>query len=134
MEPALSLSGLDLVCVWVVLAELLGSARRSDTDLAPSGSPTETWLDFASSISARTLFFLGLELVGDTGGDWVETRGVEVEEDAVAALIWSESFCFFFLVDEDEAELSDNDCEEDDGFPLCDRAAGVNDGGGAGDS
>lgn len=135
MESALSLSGLDLVSVWVVVLELPGSARRSETDLAPSGSPTETWLDFASSISARTLFFLGLELVGDTDGDWVETRGVEVEEDAVAALIWSDSFCFFFLVDEDEddAEVSDNDCEEDDGFPLCDCAAGVNDRGGAGD-
>lgn len=131
MESAFSLSGLDLVSVWVVLLELPGSARRSETDPAPSGSPTETWLDFASSVSTRTVFFLGLEPVGDTGGDWVETRGVEVEEDAVAALIWSDSFCFFFLVDEDE---DDNDWEEDDGFPLCDCAAGVNDRGGAGDS
>lgn len=59
---------------------------------------------------------------------------MEVEEDAMAALIWSDSFCFFFLVDEDDAELSDNDCEEDDGFPLCDCAAGVNDRSGAGDT
>lgn len=42
MESALSLSGLDLVSVWVVVLELPGSARRSETDLAPSGSPTET--------------------------------------------------------------------------------------------
>lgn len=42
MESALSLSGLDLVSVWVVVLELPGSARHSETNLAPSGSPTET--------------------------------------------------------------------------------------------
>lgn len=80
-----------------------------------------------------SLFFLGLELLGAAGGDWVEVRGAEeevtgaeeeVEEDdaaAAAALIRSDSFCFFF----GDAELWDTDCEGDDGAPLCEDAAGA---------
>lgn len=111
---ASSLSGLVVVSVCAVCLELRGSAtggveperRSSEADLVPSSDPS---MDFAASIKARRLFFLGPEMGGDrdSDGDEVEMR---VEED-MSVLICSDSFCFFFLV---AAELGDNDCDEDD--------------------
>lgn len=135
---ASSLSELDLLSVCAVVLELRGSAtngaepegRSSEADAVPSVDPLETFWDFGASIRARTLFFLGLEMVGDRDGDceWVEMREVVVEEGTVAALICSDSFCFFFLVDRGgDAELGDDDCEEDDVFSLWRGGAGVDD-------
>lgn len=126
-----SLPGLVLVSICAVVLELRGSAtngaepegKSSEADPVPSGDPLETCLGFAASIKARRLFFLGLEMVGDRGSDGVEMR--VVEEDRLAVLICSDSFCLVFLVDgRRDAELGDNDCDEDDVFALCRGVAG----------
>lgn len=58
-----------------------------------------------------------------------------VEEGTAAALICSDSFCFFFLADRGSgAELGDNDCEEDDVCSLCKGGAVTDDSGGADDT
>lgn len=132
----LSFSGLLLVFDCAVVLELRGSdtngvepeGRSSE---APSGDPLETCWDFAASIKARTLVFPGLEMVGerDDDCDWV------VEDGEVAALICSDSFCFFFLVDGgSDAELRNTDCEGDAVFSLCKGGAGEDDCGGADDT
>lgn len=100
--------------------ELRGSAtngvepegRSSGADLVPSNNPLETSLDFAASIKARRLFFLGSEMVED--GDGEEMRETVLEEGIVTVFICSDSFCFFFLVDGgSDAELGDNDSDKD---------------------
>lgn len=56
-------------------------------------------------------------------------------EEGTAALICSDSFCFFFLADRGSgAELGDNDCEEDDVCSLCKGGAVTDDCGGADDT
>lgn len=140
-----SLLGLVLVSVCAVVLELRGSAtngvepegRSSEEDLVPSSDPLVTCLGFAVSIKSRRLFFLGLGMVLDRDGgcDWVDMREVVVEEGMVAALICSDSFCFFFFVDGgSDPELRDNDSDEDDAFALCKGFAGDDECGGADDT
>lgn len=78
----------------VVVLELRGSdtngvepeGRSSEGTLVAPADPSETRWDLAASIKARTLFFLGLAMVGDS--DWAGPEG------GTAA----DSFCFFFSV------------------------------------
>lgn len=138
----LSFSRLILVFDCAVVLELRGSdtngvepeGRSSE---APSGDPLETCWDFSASFKAWTLVFLGLEMVGERDGDcdWVGRREMVVEDGKVAALICSDSFCFFFLVDGgSDAELRNNDCEGDAVFSLCKGGAGEDDCAGADDT
>lgn len=67
-------------------------------------------------------------MVGGRGSDGVEMRGTVVEEDRLAVLICSDSFCLVFLVDGgSDAELGDNDCDEDDASALCGGVTGDDD-------
>ena len=108
-----SVSGLVLVCVW-------GSATKG---AEPEGRScvAGTCLDFAASIKARRLFFLGVEAAGGRDGDcdWAETGGM------VAVLICLDSCCFFFLVaGGGDSELRDNE----GGVPaLCEGVCGDDD-------
>lgn len=76
--------------VCVVVLDLRGSdtneGRSSEGTLVAPGDPSETCWDLAASIKARTLFFLGLAMGGDS--DWAGPEG------ATAA----DSFWFFFSV------------------------------------
>lgn len=80
-----------------------------------------TCLDFAASIKAWRLFFLGVEAAGGRDGDcdWAETGGM------VAVLICLDSCCFFFLVaGGGDSELRDNE----GGVPaLCEGVCGDDD-------
>lgn len=107
------------VLVPAVVLELGGSAtngaepegRSSEADLLPSSDPTETCSDFAASIKARRLCFLGLEMEGDGGSDGEEVRETVTEEGTTAVLISSDGFCFVFFVDGgSEAESRDDNC------------------------
>lgn len=90
----LSSSRAVLLSDCVVVLELRGSdtngvepeGRSSEGTLVAPGDPSETCWDLAASIKARTLFFLGLAMVGDF--DWAGPEG------GTAA----DSFCFFFSV------------------------------------
>lgn len=112
----LSFSRLILLSDCVVVLEL----RGSDTNrVEPEGRSSEA--DLVASIKARTLFFLGLAMVGERDGDcdWVGA-----EDGKATASICSDSFGFFFLVDGGgDAELGSDDCEGDDVLSLCKGAA-----------
>lgn len=85
----------------------------SEADVLPSCDPLETCVDLAASIREWRLCFLGLETVEDRDGDGEEVREV-VEEGMLAALICSDSFCFFLVVGGGDAELGDNEGVSDD--------------------
>lgn len=112
-----------------MVPELGGSATSgAEADLVPSSDPIETCFDFAASIKARRLLFLGSEMVGDRDGDGEEVRDAVVEEGTSAVLISSDSFCFFLLVaGGSDAELWDKDCDEDDVFAGDDDCGGADD-------